>query len=56
MRTGPPAQDRSLYWQSQYVNKLYLIVAYDWKGKERLPDMTSHIMLLDVGVSQKKKK
>jgi hypothetical protein len=23
--------------------------------KERLPDMTSHRMLLDVGVSQKKK-
>ena len=33
---------------------IYLIVVYDWKVKERLPDMIPHRMFLDVGVSQKK--
>jgi hypothetical protein len=28
-----------------------LIVVYDWKVKDGLPDMTLHRMLLDVGVS-----
>jgi hypothetical protein len=40
------------HWEAGLL--IYLIVVYDWKVKERLPDMTSHRMLLDVGVSQKK--
>jgi hypothetical protein len=42
------------HWEGLSCLLIYLIVVYDWKVKDRLPDMTSHRMLLDVGVSQKK--
>jgi hypothetical protein len=42
------------HWEALSGLLIYLIVVYDWKVKERLPDMTSHRMLLDGGVSQKK--
>ena len=39
------------HWEGLSCLLIDLIVVYDWKVKDGLPDMTLHRMLLDVGVS-----